>query len=164
MIYSIVIFYKYGDSFYDCLIFALNSGGDTESIGAITGALAGSFYGLKKIPEKWIKGLANNNQIRLRGEALAGENVSGLKDLYEMERQLTAKESEERVSISRKSGVTAKKREKNETKIDIPPGFIAPSEVKSDDVSILKQDKVKWRKYLKQKSKDKKMRRGMNKR
>ena len=31
-----------------------NLGGDTDTIAAIAGGLAGTFYGLENIPEKWL--------------------------------------------------------------------------------------------------------------
>lgn len=45
------------DNFHDCLIRAINLGGDTDSIGAIAGGLAGVFYGIDSIPLEWKKGL-----------------------------------------------------------------------------------------------------------
>ena len=42
------------DSFEDCLIRAVNLGGDADSIGAIAGGLAGVYYGYQAIPTDWI--------------------------------------------------------------------------------------------------------------
>ncbi len=42
-------------SFEDCLIRAVNHGGDADTTGAIAGALAGATYGLKAIPRRWLK-------------------------------------------------------------------------------------------------------------
>ncbi|MBS1165474.1 MAG: ADP-ribosyl-(dinitrogen reductase) hydrolase [Proteobacteria bacterium] len=44
-------------SFEDCLIRAVNHGGDADTTGAIAGALAGATYGLKAIPRRWLKAL-----------------------------------------------------------------------------------------------------------
>lgn len=41
------------DSFEDCLVRAVNLGGDTDSIGAVAGQIAGAFYGESAIPERW---------------------------------------------------------------------------------------------------------------
>ena len=42
------------ESFRDAVIEAVNRGGDADTIGAITGGLAGAYYGYDAIPEEWI--------------------------------------------------------------------------------------------------------------
>ena len=42
-------------SFEEGLIAAVNLGGDSDSIGAVFGQIAGSFYGFDAIPERWVK-------------------------------------------------------------------------------------------------------------
>jgi ADP-ribosyl-[dinitrogen reductase] hydrolase len=44
-------------SFSDCLIGTVNAGGDSDTSGAIVGAIAGAYYGLGAIPERWIAAL-----------------------------------------------------------------------------------------------------------
>ena len=51
-------------SFEEAVIAAVNCGGDTDSMGAMTGALAGAFYGAKAIPERLIAGLSNEDRGR----------------------------------------------------------------------------------------------------
>lgn len=51
------------DSFEEAVLKAVNLGGDTDTIGAITGTLAGAHYQLEGIPEKWIQQLANRELI-----------------------------------------------------------------------------------------------------
>lgn len=41
------------DNFQDAVLTAINLGDDTDTVGALTGSLAGIQYGLKSIPEKW---------------------------------------------------------------------------------------------------------------
>lgn len=41
-------------SFASAIIWAVNDGGDADTIGALTGALAGAMYGYRAIPEKWL--------------------------------------------------------------------------------------------------------------
>lgn len=41
------------DSFEEALVKAVNLGGDADTIGAITGGLAGALYGYDSIPERW---------------------------------------------------------------------------------------------------------------
>ena len=45
------------DSFESCLIHTVNLGGDADTTGAIAGQLAGAFYGVEAIPERWLKKL-----------------------------------------------------------------------------------------------------------
>ena len=47
------------DSFEDALIYATNLGGDADTIGAITGGLAGAIYGAEAIPSRWVDALNN---------------------------------------------------------------------------------------------------------
>lgn len=47
------------DSFEDALVAAVNLGGDADTIGAITGGLAGAIYGASEIPLRWVNRLAN---------------------------------------------------------------------------------------------------------
>ena len=42
---------------------AVNLGGDTDTTAAITGGLAGLYYGMDSIPQKWITALARKNDI-----------------------------------------------------------------------------------------------------
>lgn len=44
----------HSDSFEDAVTGAINLGGDTDTIGAVTGALAGAAYGFEAIPERWL--------------------------------------------------------------------------------------------------------------
>jgi len=43
------------DSFEEAVVKAVNLGGDADTIGAITGGLAGALYGYEAIPERWTK-------------------------------------------------------------------------------------------------------------
>lgn len=45
------------DSFEEAVIEAINRGGDADTIGAITGGLAGAYYGYKNIPKRWLNKL-----------------------------------------------------------------------------------------------------------
>jgi len=47
------------DSFEDALVDAVNRGGDADTIGAITGGLAGAVYGASGIPLRWQNALSN---------------------------------------------------------------------------------------------------------
>lgn len=52
-------------SFRDCVLKAVNMGGDTDSNGAVAGALAGTFYGMESIPEEWLGTVQNRRLIDL---------------------------------------------------------------------------------------------------
>ncbi len=45
------------DSFEEALVQVVNLGGDTDTAGAVTGALAGAAYGLEAIPTRWVEKL-----------------------------------------------------------------------------------------------------------
>ncbi len=46
-------------SFKEAVILAVNLGGDTDTLGAMAGAVAGAYYGLSAIPEEWLEDLEN---------------------------------------------------------------------------------------------------------
>lgn len=51
------------DNYRDCILAAVNSGGDTAAVAALAGGLAGILYGFEGIPEEWIKTLRNKKLI-----------------------------------------------------------------------------------------------------
>lgn len=50
-------------SYEECALRAVNLGKDTDTVGAVAGALAGILYGYEGIPDKWIKILRNKELI-----------------------------------------------------------------------------------------------------
>lgn len=42
------------ETFEDAIVEAVNRGGDADTVGAITGGLAGAYYGFENIPERWV--------------------------------------------------------------------------------------------------------------
>lgn len=50
---SIYCFLRNKDSFKESVIYAVSLGGDTDTIGAMTGAISGAYHGVEKIPEDW---------------------------------------------------------------------------------------------------------------
>jgi ADP-ribosyl-[dinitrogen reductase] hydrolase len=46
-----------GDSFHESIIRAVNHGGDADTIAALTGGIAGAYWGYSNIPTKWIEQL-----------------------------------------------------------------------------------------------------------
>jgi len=41
--------------FEECLVGTVNQGGDADTTGAIAGMLAGAYYGVERIPRRWLK-------------------------------------------------------------------------------------------------------------
>jgi ADP-ribosyl-[dinitrogen reductase] hydrolase len=44
-----------GRDFEECLVGTVNQGGDADTTGAICGMLAGAYYGMDSIPQRWLK-------------------------------------------------------------------------------------------------------------
>ena len=59
------------DDFEQCLVEVVNRGGDADTTGAIAGMIAGAFYGLDAIPERWLKALDPVVRGRCEAQALA---------------------------------------------------------------------------------------------
>lgn len=51
-------------SFKDAVILGVSLGGDTDTIGAMAGALAGAYYGYKHIPSDWLEVMENGDKGR----------------------------------------------------------------------------------------------------
>lgn len=58
-------------TFEDCLVAVVNQGGDADTTGAIAGALAGAFYGLKALPAAWLRRL--DPAVRVAAWELGGQ-------------------------------------------------------------------------------------------
>ncbi|MDY6952135.1 MAG: ADP-ribosylglycohydrolase family protein [Thermodesulfobacteriota bacterium] len=52
------------ESFRDAVVLAVNLGGDTDTIGAMAGAMAGAYYGHANIPQEWLDPLENGAKGR----------------------------------------------------------------------------------------------------
>ncbi len=69
-IYSFLRF----DSFKDAVVYAISLGGDADTIGAMTGAISGAYYGEGAIPEEWEEkleeGKKGRSYIKWLGEEL----------------------------------------------------------------------------------------------
>lgn len=58
------------NSFSEAILQAVNYGGDSDTIGAITGQLAGAYYGLSGIPEEWVSDLHDTLRLQRVAENL----------------------------------------------------------------------------------------------
>lgn len=52
--------------FADAVATAANLGGDADTIAAITGGLAGAYYGFDSIPARWVEALSDSDRRRLK--------------------------------------------------------------------------------------------------
>jgi ADP-ribosyl-[dinitrogen reductase] hydrolase len=50
------------------ILSAVNRGGDTDTVGACTGALAGAYWGIDAIPLRWVRGLEGYDDLVLLAE------------------------------------------------------------------------------------------------
>ncbi|TXN26980.1 ADP-ribosylglycohydrolase family protein [Methylobacterium sp. WL19] len=61
------------ETFEDALILAVNLGEDADTVGAVTGQLAGALYGASAIPERWLRPLAWRERIVDLADALVAK-------------------------------------------------------------------------------------------
>jgi len=66
-IYSFLIEH---DSFAKAVLYAISLGGDTDTIGAMTGAISGAYLGIESIPNSWKDKLENRPHIEELAEKL----------------------------------------------------------------------------------------------
>ncbi len=70
-------------TFSDAIIAAIELGGDTDTVAAVTGALAGALYGLQQIPSRWATYL-NGSITGMHGKTQTYNNVQ----LHDLARNL----------------------------------------------------------------------------
>ncbi|MFO7567283.1 MAG: ADP-ribosylglycohydrolase family protein [Enhygromyxa sp.] len=76
----------FAESFEHALVTAVNLGGDTDTIGAMVGALAGARYGLNAIPSSWIDELHATGTLMERiDQVVARELGDPMPDLIALE-------------------------------------------------------------------------------
>jgi ADP-ribosylglycohydrolase len=51
------------DNYHDCVLKAVNLGGDTDTTGCVAGGLAGVAYGTSAVPQQWIEQLARRQEL-----------------------------------------------------------------------------------------------------
>ena len=52
------------DSAESAIVNAVNEGGDTDTIGAVAGAVAGARFGASALPERWLDALTATDELR----------------------------------------------------------------------------------------------------
>lgn len=50
-------------SFEDAVVHAINKGGDADTVGAVTGMIAGRIYGYDAIPQRWLDALVDHSKL-----------------------------------------------------------------------------------------------------
>ena len=64
-------------NFRDAVIASGNVGGDTDSVAAVCGGIAGSYYGYKAIPKEWIGALKDSEKIEKFTERFLDATIGG---------------------------------------------------------------------------------------
>ena len=59
------------DDLESAVVAAVNEGGDTDTIGAVTGAIAGARFGARALPERWLSSLERREELESLAEQLA---------------------------------------------------------------------------------------------
>jgi ADP-ribosyl-[dinitrogen reductase] hydrolase len=62
-------------TFEDALVRAVNLGDDADTVGAVTGQLAGALYGFDAIPDRWLSTLVWREEIEATADALIAQAV-----------------------------------------------------------------------------------------
>ena len=60
---AIYCFAKHHESYAKAVLYAISLGGDTDTIGAMTGAIAGAYHGIENIPNAWKQKLEKRDYI-----------------------------------------------------------------------------------------------------
>jgi len=68
---AIYSYISHSHDFEDSVSYAVSLGGDTDTIGAMTGAISGAYHGKSGIPERWLNKLENGERGRDYIEMLA---------------------------------------------------------------------------------------------
>jgi ADP-ribosyl-[dinitrogen reductase] hydrolase len=63
------------DSLEEAIVTAVNRGGDTDTVGAVTGALAGARFGASRLPDRWLADLEHREDLELLAGALATTDI-----------------------------------------------------------------------------------------
>ena len=74
---AIYSFLSHPGSFEDAVIYAISLGGDTDTIGAMTGAISGAYLGIESIPDRWKNKLENRSYIEELAQKLWEAKTQG---------------------------------------------------------------------------------------
>ncbi len=65
---AVLWIFFHADGYRDTILKAVNLGGDTDTIAAIVGGIAGIYYGLNSIPNEWLQSIAKKEELRMMFE------------------------------------------------------------------------------------------------
>jgi len=63
------------DTVEEAIVASVNRGGDTDTLGAVTGAIAGARFGADALPERWLDTLEYREELALLSKALATTDI-----------------------------------------------------------------------------------------
>ncbi|CCQ33867.1 thiamine-phosphate pyrophosphorylase protein [Halorhabdus tiamatea SARL4B] len=63
------------DSAEEAIVSAVNRGGDSDTIGAVAGAVAGARFGKESLPNRWLEQLESREDLSLLGRTLASKDI-----------------------------------------------------------------------------------------
>ena len=66
------------DSAEEATVTAVNRGGDTDTVGAVTGAIAGARFGGESLPERWLETIEHREDLELLAQALATTDIEAV--------------------------------------------------------------------------------------
>jgi ADP-ribosyl-[dinitrogen reductase] hydrolase len=64
------------DSAEEAIVTSVNRGGDTDTLGAVTGALAGARFGASGLPNRWLETVEYRDDLALLGQVLVTGQIS----------------------------------------------------------------------------------------
>lgn len=95
VLYSLFLFLNYYCDMEKAILSGVNGGGDSDTIAAMAGAMAGALYGYNNIPSSWVENVFNIDTLKELGESLVtGKPLS--KNPLTIEKELSRKELEYR--------------------------------------------------------------------
>jgi len=66
------------DTAEEAIVTSVNRGGDTDTLGAVTGALAGARFGADVLPDRWLDTLEYRDDLELLAQALATTDMDAI--------------------------------------------------------------------------------------
>jgi ADP-ribosyl-[dinitrogen reductase] hydrolase len=63
------------ESAEEAIVTAVNRGGDTDTLGAVTGALAGARFGADALPDRWVETIEYRDELELLARALRTTDI-----------------------------------------------------------------------------------------
>ena len=73
-VYNAMEWFRRSHTLEEAIIGPVNDGGDADTIAALTGGLAGAYYGYNNIPKRWINKL--NKEVKITLDEIT-EYISG---------------------------------------------------------------------------------------